>query len=94
MATKRRPQDKPINVNELPQQQAAAYVSAYSNHVEIGTTPWDFRLLFFEVTEDETGEMIREKKARVVMSPQHAVAFNQLLNDTLERWGKEYVSDE
>ena len=93
MATKRRPQDKPININEVPQQQAAAYVSTYSNSVQIGTTPLDFQFLFFDMTEDETGELIREKKARVVMSPQQAMDFAQVLNDTIERWVKEYASD-
>ena len=95
MATKRRPQDKTININpnELPRQQAPEYVSTYSNYVQIGTSPWDFQFLFFDMTEDETGEMIREKKARVVMSPQHAVAFTQLLNDTVAGWMKEHSPD-
>ena len=94
MPTKRRSQDKPVNINELPQRQAAAYVSTYSNNVEAGTTPWDFRFLFFEITEDESGELIREKKARVVMSPQQAVAFSRLLNNTVAGWMKDHASDE
>lgn len=92
MPTKRRAQES-INVSELPQQQSEGYVAVYSNHVEIGTSPWDFRFLFFEVTEDETGEPIREKKARVVMSPQHVRAFAQVLNNTIERWTKERAPD-
>ncbi len=93
MSTKRRPQDKPINIHELPQQRAAEYVSTYSNHIEMGTSPWDFRFLFFEVTEDETGELIREKKARVVMSSQHAMAFSRVLNNAVAKWMKEHASD-
>lgn len=89
MATRRAAQDKPVNVGELPQRQAAEYVATYSNQVEIGTTPWDFRLLFFELTEDENGNLIREKKARVVMSPQHAEAFFEALSTAIERWKKE-----
>ena len=93
--TTKKPQGKSLNVNanKLPQRQAAEYCSAYSNQVEIGTSPWDFRFLFFEITEDETGEPIREKKARVVMSPQHARAFAQVLNNTIERWTKERAPD-
>ena len=93
--TTKKPQDKPLNANanKLPQRQAAEYCSAYSNQAEIGTSSWDFRFLFFEITEDETGELIREKKARVVMSPQHAMAFAQVLNHTIERWRKEHASD-
>ena len=93
MTTKRTPPDKPVNVADLPQRLAEDYLSAYSNHVEIGTSPWDFRFLFFEFLEDETGEQIREKKARVVMSPQHAMAFFQVLNTTIESWKKNYGSD-
>ena len=90
MATKRTEQNKLVSSNDLPQRQAAEYTSAYSNNVEIGTSPWDFRFLFFEIAEDENGDLIREKKVRVVMSPQHAVAFAEVLNKTIQRWEKEH----
>lgn len=94
MDTKHRSQDEPININnELPQRQAAEYVSAYSNYVQIGTSAWDFRFLFFDIEESETGDIIREKKACVVMSPQFAKAFSQVLNSTIERWDKEPPSE-
>ena len=94
MTTEHRPPANSISTSELPQQRAADYLSTYSNHVEIGFSPWDFRFLVFEVTEGEDGEIIREKKARVVMSPQHAVAFSQVLNSTVERWEREHGSGE
>ncbi len=93
MSAKHRPQDEPVNINELPQQRAAEYISTYSNHVEMGFSLWDFRILFFEITEDEKGDIIREKKARVAMSPQHAMAFSQLLNSTIEMWTKERTAE-
>lgn len=93
MNTQHRPQDEPVNSNKLPQQRAADYLATYSNQVEVGFSPWDFRLLFFEITEDENGDLIREKKARVVMSPQHAIAFSQLLNTAIEKWAEEHGSD-
>lgn len=89
MATRRAAQDKLVNVGELPQRQATEYISTYSNHVEIGISPWDFRFLFFEIAEDETGNPIREKKARVVMSHQQAEAFSRALSIAAERWRKE-----
>ncbi len=93
MPTKRTRQGKPtsINLTELPQRRAADYLSTYSNYVEIGSSPWDIRLLFFEIQEDETGNLIREKKTHVVMSPQHALAFAQLLRDGVQRWMNEYA---
>jgi len=91
--SKQQPQDKPTNINELPQQRAEAYVSTYSNHIEIGTTPWDVRFLFFEITEDEDGNLIREKKARVVMSPEHVLAFSQVLTNTVAGWTRDRAPD-
>ena len=93
MATKPTRQNKPaeIKITELPQRHAEGYLSTYSNHVEIGSSPFDFRLLFFEVVEGDAGGHIREKKVRVVMSPQHAVAFTQVLNHSVQAWLKEHA---
>ncbi|MCY3728734.1 MAG: DUF3467 domain-containing protein [Nitrospira sp.] len=93
MATKRTRQDNPreVKITELPQRQAEGYFSTYSNHVEIGSSPFDIRLLFFEVVEGDAGNHIREKKVRVVMSPQHAVAFTQVLNHSIQAWVKEHA---
>ncbi len=85
--------DKLVSVVDLPQRLAAEHLSTYSNHVEIGTSAWDFGFLFFEVLEDPNGELIRERKARVVMTPQIAVAFSHLLNNTIAKWMKEQTSD-
>ena len=86
MAARQSAGDESVNVGELPQRQVAEYVAIYSNHAEIGSTHWDFRFLFFEITEDDEGNPIREKKARVVMSPQHAEAFSQALNRSIDTW--------
>ena len=89
MVQKRATQES-VNVMELPQHRAAEYVATYSNDVAIRTTPWDFRLLFHEITDDENGNLVREKKASVVMSPQQAAAFSQALSIAVERWKKEF----
>ena len=93
MATRRTQRNKPaeIKITDLPQRQAEGYLSTYSNHVEIGNSPFDIRLLFFEVVEGDAGNHIREKKVRVVMSPQHAVAFTQVLNHSIQGWLKEHA---
>ena len=85
---------KPINPNKsvgvevgtLPQRQTEEYRSIYSNLIEVGSSPWDFHIVFFEVTEDEEGNLIRERKVRVTMSPQHMVAHTKLLNSHLADW--------
>ena len=93
MNTKHKPQDESVNINELPQQRAADYLSMYSNHAQMGFSPWDVTIFFCELTEDENGDIIREQKARVVMSPQHAIAFSKLLNNTVDQWAKKHASD-
>ena len=91
MPTKRTQQKNPPNTNiaDLPQRQGEEYRSTYTHYVEVGASPWDFRLLFFEIVEDEAGQFVREKKARVVMSPQHAIAFTELLKAHIEKWRQE-----
>lgn len=90
-SNRRKSNDGMINVNELPVLPAENYLSTYVNHAEVGNSPWDFKFAFFEIVEDETGAPIREKKVRIVMSPQHAVAFSQILNTNIERWMEEHA---
>ena len=92
MATKVRTRRtaRSVSIDKLPQREGAQYQTTYANHVEVGVSPWDFRLLFFDVTEDETGNLVQEKKVRVVMSPQYVVAFLKILEGTIEQWPKEF----
>lgn len=46
--------------------------STYANYVEVQSVLWEVRASFFEVTEDEEGNLVREKKVSVVMAPQCA----------------------
>lgn len=82
------------SLTDIPQRQAESYISTYSNYVEIGTTPWDFRLRFFEVVEDEDGNPIREKKVSIVMSPQHTALLSTILRQTVDNWINAQQSDE
>ena len=73
-------------VDEVPERQADNYVSTYANLVEISARPWDFRVGFFEVVEDENGDQIREKKAAVTMSPRSVETFVRLLDQAFREW--------
>ncbi len=90
MARKPTNPNKPIDidVNTLPQRKTEEYRSIYSNLIEVGSSPWDFHIVFFEVMDDEEGNLIREKKVRVTMSPQHMIAHTKLLNAHLVNWMK------
>ncbi len=95
MPTRRNQQNKltGVNIDKLPQRHAADYLSTYSNYVEVGSSPWDFRLLFFEIVEDEKGDPVREKRVRVAMSPQHAIAYSRVLNEHIQRWLATHAPD-
>lgn len=69
----------------------AALQVCNADHVEIEFSSFDFRMLFSEVAEDENGDILCEKKARVVMSPQQAMAFSQVLNSAIEKWEREHA---
>lgn len=59
--------------------------SVYTNNVEVTATPWDFRLTFGEVVNATKSGITVRPNIRVVMSPQHAKAFaNVLLNNVAE----------
>lgn len=79
-----------LDIAKLPLRQAEGYVSTYSNHVEVRATPWDIRVCFFEFVENEAGKSVREKKACVVMSPQHAMRFSSILQKSVDDWGRHY----
>ena len=81
---------KEVKVTELPLRRSEQHVSFYCNHAEIGNSPWDVYIQLFEITHDEEGNAVREERARVTMSPQHAAAFSQVLRRNLERWVQEY----
>ncbi len=72
--------------SEIPERQAEDYISAYANLIEISATPWDFRVRFYEVVEDEDGNQVREKKVAVTISPQSTQAFIGLLNQGFREW--------
>ena len=86
MAARKHALHESANVKEIPQRQAAEFIATYANHVEIAASIWDFRISFFEIAEDEAGNPIREKKARVVVSPQQAEAFSQALAKSVDAW--------
>lgn len=86
MAIEQNSQNKPISIKELPQRQSEDYISIYSNYIEINSGNMDIQFNIFDVTLDAQGESVKEKKARLVMSPQHAKSFGDAINRTIAQW--------
>lgn len=60
---------------EIESVRSSAFFKVYSNSVQIETGPWDFRLIFGEVTKSGENKITIEQSVGVVMSPQHAKAL-------------------
>ena len=86
MAIEQNSQNKTISVKDLPQRQSEDYISIYSNYIEINFGNMDIQFLIFDVTLDEQGNPVKEKKARLVMSPEHAQSFSDATVKTIAQW--------
>ena len=70
--------------------------SQYSNGAQIVISVWDFNFEFYHVVpipseqEGEPPTLSRSVVQRVVMSPQHAKAFSEILGQNVAAWEQQY----
>lgn len=83
---------KNIRREDVPERPASNYTSTYAHLVEVGTTPFDLRIHFVELSEDENGDTIREKKATVTIPLQVAEILARFLNQAVQ--GQENAQDD
>lgn len=71
---------------------AEGFISTYANSVRVGITLWDFSLVFGEIEEATPDFLSVKENARVMMSPEHAMAFFEVLQRNIklyeEKFGK------
>lgn len=75
-------------LNEQPDYYQALspnFVNFYANNVEIGVSVWDMRFIFGEIMGVKDKQLLVEKRARIVMSLQHAKVFAALLAQQIEK---------
>jgi len=65
-------------------------INAYSNNVRLGFTNWDMWIVFGEILGEKDGKLLTLPKARITMSLQHAKAFLQALQTSLEGFEKDF----
>jgi hypothetical protein len=66
-----------------------SFVSLYVNDTQIEVTPWDFKLIFGEITSPATPESLVTRiktTAEVRMSPQHVKKLVEILTLTVQRY--------
>ena len=65
------------------------FVSLYANDTQIQTSPWDFRLIFGEISNIPTTEeptVVIRQTGEVRMSPQHAKKVAEILIKQLRHY--------
>jgi hypothetical protein len=65
-------------------------VNAYSNNVRLGFTNWDMWFLFGEILGEKDGKLLTLPRARITMSLQHAKAFLQAFQTSIEGFEKDF----
>jgi hypothetical protein len=64
------------------------FLKIYANSVLIEAGPWDFRLVFGETTRSGA-KVITEQLVSIVMSPQHAKVFANILMGNVREYEKQ-----
>jgi hypothetical protein len=74
--------------DHVPQQftKAEDFKSIYSNNAQFTMSPWDVVFVFGENQSVKDNILLVEQKMRVVMSPQHAKIFSQVLSDQVSKY--------
>jgi len=75
---------------QVPQQitKADNFRSVYSNNVQMTASPWDVVFVFGENQEVKNSILMTEVHTRIVMSPQHAKNFAQVLAGQISQYEK------
>lgn len=76
-------------LNTVPQTSTKAqdFKSVYSNNVQFTISPWDVVFMFGENQGVKDNQILLvEQTVRVVMSPQHAKVFSQVLRDQINKF--------
>lgn len=62
------------------------YSRIYSNGVQLSMSPWDIRMDFGQMLDDEPNKPELFSDVSVLMSPSHAVAFLKALENTIIKY--------
>jgi len=78
---------QPPQQQELPTVPAEKFARTYANAANMEVTPWDFKIVFGELKKSE-GKLVIEQSVEVTMSPQHAKALAEILNNNIREYEK------
>ncbi len=58
----------------------------YSNTIEVVGSLWDVRLRIGEIVNADDSQLVMREKAKVFLSPQHAVVLAEILEKNIKRY--------
>lgn len=93
MAQHNNPQNKagkPDAVRPVERRRGPDFVHFYANNVEVAMSNWDIQIVLGEVVVDQDKKLAVQEKAVVVMSPQHAKAFLNILLGNVAAFEKQF----
>jgi len=75
---------------KLESRQSETFVSLYSNHVAVRTTPWDLQLTFGEIKSVEEQRLEVEYQLAVNLSPQTAKSLLNVLSSQIDAYERQF----
>ena len=81
---------KPGGERPIERKRGEDFVRFYANSVEIGISNWDVQIAFGEVIVADDRKVALQEKAIIVMSPQHAKAFLNVLLSNVALFEKQF----
>lgn len=70
----------------------SSFLTTYSNQASVIAGPFDIRIAFSEILNNEAGKIYIEEIVTVAMSPHHAKALLYLLAKNLKNWEERFGS--
>ena len=62
----------------------------YANTIEVTGNLWDVRLRIGEIIKADEGELVMRERAKIFISPQQAVALNEILERNITRYEEQF----
>ncbi len=93
MATDKEPAEAEVQeqvIDKVSYVEGSSNLASYVNNAQISVSPWDFTIAFGQIAEVKDAKLIVQQRATVVMSPEHAKALANVLNNNIASYEKAF----
>ncbi|MDX6575125.1 MAG: hypothetical protein QOE96_1078 [Blastocatellia bacterium] len=64
----------------------------YADTSKLGYSPWDIRLTFGLLLEDQPERTVNQEQVAIILSPGHAKTLQRILNEQIPVWEEQFGS--